>query len=302
MADEISDNEIHKRLLAALDADLAEFAKREDPLPEAPVPKAMVSTGFPLLDKGATSKESVQATPAAPTSLAVDYKGEEHRVAAPGGSLLARLKDQAAARIAEENQRGDIQEQTRRQISDSLQQTYLYLRDFVNQVNIIKPAYPATYYLNEQLVFDKLTWREGRADLRKLEDPTDSRSVERVSLRYLLAGESPIVIDRENPAMEVLDRTLRDYDLKFTFDAFKNERARTERGRFTVQREIRAGLLFVADYATGDIRLRTLNVQRLGSAEYRIPADALDTATIEEIALLVLGESSQFVRRFKRVM
>ena len=302
MADEISDNEINKRLLAALDADLAEFAKRDDPLPEAPVPKAMVSTGFPRLDQGTTTQEATPATTPAPTSLAVDYKGEEHCVAAPGGSLLARLKDQAAARIAEESQRGDIQEQTRRQISDSLQQTYLYLRDFVNQVNIIKPAYPATYYLNEQLVFDKLAWREGRADLRKLEDATDSRWVERASLRYLLAGDAPIVVDRENPAMELFDRTLRDYDLKFSFEAFKNERARTERGRFTVQREIRAGLLFVADYAAGDIRLRTLNVQRLGSAEYRIPAEALDTSTIEEIALLVLGESSQFVRRFRRVM
>jgi hypothetical protein len=301
MADEEGDSEAKQRLLAELDAEIAEFAKRDIPLPEEHVPPAMVSTGFPRLDLKPAEKKDIAPSSKTP-ALAVDYRGEDHRVAVASGSLLARLKDQAAARLAEETQRVDLEEQTRRQISDSLQQTYLYLRDFVNQVNIIKPAYPGNYYLNEQLVFDKLSWREGRADLRKLEDATDTRRVERVTLRYLLAGDVPITIDRENPAMEILDRTLRDYDLKFTFEGFKNERARTERGRFTVQREIRAGLLFVADYATGDIRLRSLNVQRLGSAEYRIPADALDTPTIEEIALLVLGESSQFVRRFRRVM
>lgn len=289
-------DEQQKHVLAALNAEIERFA-RSDIKPQAEhVPPAMLSTGFPRLD-GAMQAPAKSASAAYPTLVE-----QEPPVPLPSaGSLLARLKHQAAAKLASEARRSDIDDRFRQQISDSLQSTYLYLRDLLLQINVVKPAYPADYYLSDQLVFDGLVWQEGRTDYRKLDDATDEQRFERVSLRYLLASEAPIVLEKESPAMELLNRTLHDFDLRFEREEFRNARARVERARFTIKREVRAGLLFVADYETGDIRLRTLNVQRFGSAEYRIPADALDHDTVEEMALLVLGESNQFVRRFTRV-
>lgn len=288
-------DEQQKLVLAALNAEIEYFAK-SDIKPDAEhVPPAMLSTGFPRLD-GAT-----QAPAHSPSPSCLPPAEQIPRSPPSTGGLLARLKQQAAEKLASEAQRSDIEDRLKQQISDSLQSTYLYLRDLLLQINIVKPAYPADYYLSDQLVFDGLVWQEGRTDYRKLDDATDEQRFERVSLRYLLANEAPIVLEKESPAMELLNRTLHDYDLRFELEEFKNARARVERARFTIRREVRAGLLFVADYEMGDIRLRTLNVQRFGSAEYRIPADALDHDAVEEMAMFVLGESNQFVRRFTRV-
>lgn len=289
--------EQQKRVLAALNDEIESFAKRDIKLEETRVPPAMLGTGFPRLDGALPVPDHAPAAPKPASSVAA----AEPAVTTPGGGLLARLKQQAAAKLAREAEHSDIQGRFNQQISDALQGTDRYLRDLVFQINLLKPDYPADYYLNDQLVFDGLAWREGRTDSRKLESATDAQLFERVSLRYLLAGNEPIVLEKENPGMELLVRTLNEYDLRFEMEEIKNARARVERGRFTIKREVRAGLLFVADYEKGDIRLRTLNVQRFGSAEYRIPADVLNQETVEEIALLVLGESNQFVRRFTRV-
>jgi hypothetical protein len=255
----------------------------------------MVATGFPKLD------ERAAALPARPVAPPSQTAAAEPVATTAGNSLLARLKQQAAEKQASDAKSTGLQEQQRRQISEALQSTYSYLKDLVDQINVLKPAYPGSYFLNDQLNFDGLTWQEGRADFRKLDSVTEDRLFDRVSLRYLLASPTPLVVEKENPGLETLRRTLNDFGLPFELQEIKNDRARTERGRFTVKREIRAGLLFVADYEVGDIRLRSLNVQRLGSAEYRIPAEIMTHDTVEEIALLVLGESNQFIRRFKRV-
>jgi hypothetical protein len=262
---------------------------------DQPMPPAMVSTGFPMKD----IREQKSVAPPPPQSSA-KAASEPVETSAPS-SLLARLKQQAAEKLASEAKQTGLHKQQKRVISDALSDTYSYLCDLTNQVNVLKPDYPSSYFISEHVNFDALAWQEGRADYRVIAGATEDRLLERVTLHYVLSGKEPIIAEKEYPGLELLTRTLNDHGLSFETKEFKNERGRTERSRFSIKREVRAGLLFVADYVAGDIRLRTLNVQRFGSAEYRIPAEILTHATVEEIALLVLGASNQFVLHFKRV-
>ncbi len=303
-------NDWETKQKALLD-DIDRFARGEARF-DVEVPPAMVSTGF--LPHDVAPPPAVAAAASGPAAIppaavtAVTEKAAPPPTPAPAapaapaaGGLLARLKQQAAEKQAAESSQAELDAARKREIDAALQDTYGYIRDLAEQLNVLKPAYPGGYFLVEPIHFQELAWQEGRADYRRVEGVTEERLLERVTLRYQLAAPTPLVVDKENPAMETLRRFLNDYGLAFELQEIRNDRGRTERGRFTIKREIRAGLQFVADYQAGDIRLRTLNVQRLGSADYRIPAAVLTHQTVEEIALLVLGESNQFVRRFKRV-
>ena len=222
--------------------------------------------------------------------------------AEPPVNLLDRLKQQAAEKLASEAKKTGLGEEQRRTISNALSDTFSYLREFTNQVNTLKPDFPTRHFIGDQVRFDGLAWKEGFPDFRLVPGATDNRTFERVSLRYILARKEAIVIEREHPQIELFARTLSDHGLVATTQDFKNNLGRTVRTRFEIKPEVICSLVFVADYTTGSIRLSTRNVQRLGLEEYGIPLDALTNATMEDLALLVLGASKQFVQRFKRII
>lgn len=230
------------------------------------------------------------------------------KVAAPaaeidsGSSLLLRLKQQAAEKLASEAKQSGLQQQQKAALNKALSNAYSYLCDFTKQVNVLKPEYPGVYVLSDQAKFDGLTWKEGFADYRFVPGTTEDRLFERVTLSYTLTGKDQIIVEREPPRIELFARSLHDNGLTAEVTEFKNNLGRVARTRFAIKREIRASLLLVGDYTTGEMRLRIVNVQRLGSEDYRIPVDELTQSALEEVALLVLGASKKFVQRFKRVI
>ena len=219
-----------------------------------------------------------------------------------GNSLLLRLKQQAAEKLASEAKQSGLQQQQKAALSKTLSNAYAYLCDFTKQVNVLKPEYPGVYVLSDQAKFDALTWKEGFADYRFLPGTTEDRMIERVTLGYTLTGKDPIIVEREPPRIDLFARSLHDNGLTAEVTEFKNNLGRVARTRFAIKREIRASLLLVGDYAAGEMRLRITNVQRLGSEDYRIPVDELTQSALEEVALLVLGASKKFIQRFKRVI
>ena len=219
-----------------------------------------------------------------------------------GSSLLVRLKQQAAEKLASEAKQTGLQQQQKAALSKALSNAYAYLCDFIKQVNVLKPDYPGAYILSDLAKFDALTWKEGFASYRLVPGAADDRLLERVTLSYTLTGTDPIIVEREPPRIEVFARLLDDNGLVADVTEFKNSLGRVARTQFAIKREVRASLLLVGDYTTGDMRLRITNIQRLGFEDYRIPVDELTQPALEEVALLVLGASKKFIQRFKRVI
>jgi len=221
--------------------------------------------------------------------------------AAPGGSLLERLKREAQTKQMTDSQRFSLQGQQQRFISDALQATFQYLREFCEQLNILKPPYPLSYNLLGVVNLDGLSWQEGRADFRLLPDASDERLTDQVTLRFRLASGQQLRIERENPAHEALRNALLEANIAFKEEEFRNQKAHVQRAVYSFPAEVKAGLAFAADYRAGDIRLLVRNIRRFGAAEYRVPFQILDQAAFEEIARLVLGEENRIEKIFRRV-
>lgn len=260
---------------------------------EAPA-KPAAKQGLPAIEAVRAQQPPPPPKPAAETAPAA-------APAAPGGSLLEKLKREALSKQMTDSQRFSLQIQQKRFISDALQGAFQYLREFSLQLNIIKPAYPLPYSLLNLVSFDDLTWQEGRADFRMVPDTAEDKLYEQVTLRFRLGSGRELRVERENPAHETFRAALFENNITFQEDGVRNERGHVSRTAFTFPCEVKAGLIFVADYKVGDIRLQLRNLQRFGSAEYRLAPEALTHEALEELGRLLIGETSRFEKMFRRV-
>lgn len=238
--------------------------------------------------------------PAAPVATPSVASPPAAATASGGGGLLAQLKRQAEEKLAATTRNVAVEAARLKRIDEGLRAAYRYLDDLAKQLNVIKPQFPADYPLGTLLRIEKPVWHESHADFRRKMGPTEDLPYENVTLRYILRGGSPIVLDKADHLVDTTRKMLGDFGLTFSLEEKRNLKGFVERGRFTIQPEIKAGLIFQADFEKGSLLLRTRNVQRFGSAAYDVPAEAITEQTLEEVALLILGQSSQFIQRFQR--
>lgn len=217
--------------------------------------------------------------------------------------LLAQLKQQAEAKLAGEEQQSSQLSRWQEAMSAALQRAFLYFDEFAKQLNVLKPAYGKTYPFFGVVDFDELHWQEGRADYRLQPVSTEERIFEQATLRFRLVADKKFRVSQENPAQEKLRKALFDHGIVFTVDEEKNDRARVEKATFTFPCEIKAGLLITGDAVQGELVLKLRNIERFGMMELRTTPEALDTAALDELARLILGQAGQALRleRFRRI-
>ena len=220
--------------------------------------------------------------------------------AAGGSSLLASLKQQAMAKLEGEEKKSTRHTELLQRASVALERAFLYLNDFSRQLNILKPPYEKAYSFFGVVDFDGMLWEEGRADFRMQQVSTDDRYYDQVTMRYRLHGDKQFRVTRENPAQEKLRKALFDHNITFTADEERNDRARVERATFTFPCEIKAGLLLVCSPETNDMVLRTRNIERFGTMEFRMAPEAINHESLDELALLILGKPSRIAQLWQR--
>lgn len=223
----------------------------------------------------------------------------EQAPAATAGNLLDQLRHQAEARQREMHSALAERNSANEAIDQALRHLFFYLHEFVQQLNILKPAIPRQYPLIEKHVLGDLTWHEGFADYR-----TQSQSagalVELVSFSYRLIGAALPPIERDGPAVERFRATLFDFGLPFTCKEYKNARSYVERAEFHVASEISVSARWRADFAKGMLILESRNLERLGSAVYTLRPQAVDQALLDEFGRLVLSQPNHFRDLAKR--
>jgi hypothetical protein len=220
---------------------------------------------------------------------------------APGGSLLEKLKREAEAKRLTDSQVLVNHGQRQRALSDALQAAFTYLREFCEQLNVLKPPYPLAYGLLNLVEMSGLTWQEGRTDYRLVPQAKDDKLFEQVTFRFRLSSGQKFRIERENPAHVAFRSALSDANIAFQEEEFRNARSHVERAVYIFPAEVKAGIGLSADYESGEIRMLVRNIRRFGAAEYRFPPDALTQDALEEIGRLVLGEESRIDKMFRRV-
>lgn len=217
----------------------------------------------------------------------------------PRGSLLSQLRQQAEHRQREQHSARAERTAINETIDRALKRLFFFLHDFVQQLNILKPAIPRNYPLADEQVLGALAWQEGFADYRT-QSPAAGALVELVSCTYRLAGGQPLHIQRDGPVFERFRSQLFDYGLRFECKESKNERRYTERADFEIQPEISVNARWRADFDKRLIILDARNLERLGSLSYAIRPQALDQAMLDDFGRLVLGLPNRFREQVTR--
>ncbi|MCX8086142.1 MAG: hypothetical protein N3C63_04470 [Rhodocyclaceae bacterium] len=286
---------------AQLLADIEEFS-RHGPVVGAEPAKPELhreTLAFPDLSQPAAERrEAVPPAPSVGATPTLEAPSSLGQVEA--NSLLARLKAQAQALQQDESQRGAQMELKAQILSATLGAAFHYIDDLIKQLNILKPAIPKEFIFPGNIVFSGLSWVEGAADFRMVPSATEDRRYESMSARFRLAAPKNIVIERDALGIEPFRKTLHDYNIVFKVEEKLNARHQPEAARFIFPCEIKAGFLIKADYERGDFVLRTRNIDRFGMMEFRLQAEELNHATLDELAHLFLGEKSRFLQMFRR--
>lgn len=241
------------------------------------------------IQKAATASSPASASAPAPSSAP---PGEIPAFNASPGSLLARLREAALAKQREER-RPDQKEQFIALASGAVEKTYRELKEIITPLNTAKPAYAKAYSLRGLPDFDELKWTDIDLDFRTRELSPTVKVFEQVTLRYHLAAKKALNVVREIPADAKLKQILEDERIEFSTLQERNNRGALLGTKFVIPCEVKAVLQLVGNFETGKLLLKLRNVERFGTAEYVVPAAAVTTEALHELAQFILGESRQ---------
>ncbi len=240
----------------------------------------------------ATASIPAPASEPAPTPTPAPAVEEHEAFNASPGSLLARLREAALAKQRKE-QRPEQKEQFIALVSAAVEKAYRQLQEIVTPLNTVKPAYAKAYSLRGLPDFDELKWTDIDLDFRTLELSPTLKVFEQVTLRYRLAAKKVLNVVREIPADDKLKRMLEEEKIEFSTLQERNDRGALVGTKFVIPCEVKAVLQLVGNFETGKLLLKLRNVERFGTAEYVVPAAAVTTEALRELAQFILGETRQ---------
>jgi len=277
--------------IEAFDLDAAERRVRRE---------ESVNSGAGMIDAALVFPEIVPvAAPRKPTASQPKEKAAQPELLLDGSNLLSQLRQQAELRRRELHNALADRTSANEQIDQALKHLFFFMHDFVQQLNIVKPAIPRDFVLLEKYAINQLVWQEGFADYR-----TQSQSagalVELVTFSCRLSGKGVPMIEKEGPAIERFRHILFDYGLPFTCKEFKNERSYVERAEFEIGGEVSVSARWRADFTKGVLVLETRNLERLGSALFTIHPQFVDYALLDDFGRLVLGQANHFRELLRR--
>ena len=216
-----------------------------------------------------------------------------------GPGLLDQLRQQAEACQSHRNAEHHHLSLLESRMDQALRQVFAYLHELVQQLNVIRPAIPRGYLVAGSQELQGLVWQQGFADYRSRPQSAGA-TMESVSFTYRLAGQKGLVMERDGTVAEQFRQALFDLNLNVKVEEFRNERRYLERARFTVQPEVKVNVRWEADLASGSLVVLARNLERLGSARYSMPPEAVNQALLDEFGRMVLGQAHQFPRLLSR--
>ncbi len=207
-------------------------------------------------------------------------------------SRLARLKELAQSKLLEEKK--DNRDESDKRISEALEQAFGYLKELTQQLNVVKPAFDKGYPLTGVPDFAGLKWFAGSVDFQKRQSAPGKQLFDRVTLNYRLSGDKQILVTVDSPRNERLKQLLAENRIEYTIKDALNARGFVESSTFMFSCEVKASVLMQANFETGCIQLRTINVGHFGVLEYQIEHVVITPEALEEFAGFILGEEQQF--------
>lgn len=215
---------------------------------------------------------------------------------APVGRLEA-LKRAAQAKLAEEARAAQLDPRKDREqrVSEALGRAYRYFKEMVEQLDVVKPAYPGKGYAIPGVPeFGDFAWDFGKVDLDTREIAPETSIFTRVTLDFRLSKGKPMLkVVRDFPGCERLQQLLKDNGIQFSCHETRNQRGALTQMAFGIPCEVIARVELAGNFDSGRLLLRMRNVERFGMTEHVIAPEAVTQESLEELTGVILGETSK---------
>ncbi len=210
---------------------------------------------------------------------------------------LAALKQAAQAKRDEEasKPKSETKEAREDRVSKALERIYWYLKDLVEQLDVLQPDYPNKgYAIHGVPEFTDFAWDLGKLDLTTKETSPITKLFTQVVLDFRLSKQKPMLkIDRDLAGVEKLKQSLKDYGLAFHMSDTRNAHGAIVKATFSFPCEVMAKVEFIGKFDAGKLLMKTRNIERFGMMEFTIAPEAVTPESLGELTGFILGETSK---------
>jgi len=210
--------------------------------------------------------------------------------------LLDDLKRQAdMVRTHDSLQRSNLQENTR-VVDEAMHRAFLYLLELFKQLEVLKPATPTVYDIEGVGVLKDMKYAGGFVDPRKRKfGDRDVYDYMDFYVKWAAAGN--LVIERDMPhTIKKVRDMLWAANIKAAEVETKTAYGSLGKVKFTIPVAINVNFTLKADIEGRRLLFYGKNALRLATDDFVVPADELTDEMLEELAKLLLGQRSNFMR------
>ena len=213
--------------------------------------------------------------------------------------LLDDLKKEAESLQNQEAARTQSLRSNAVQVDQAMRKVFHYMNELFKQLNVVKPACARTYDLPNVGQIAGLAQSDYRIEYRTvLKDNKDH--FETLNVSYKRSKPEQFEVKRESELIERFRDILWQNNLRFTSEAFRNERRVIVYELFKINCEILCAAEIQADYDEGVIRFKLKNIEEFGTTVYTLDPASIEDRALEELAKLFIGKTEAGFREFNR--
>jgi hypothetical protein len=210
--------------------------------------------------------------------------------------LLDDLKRQAdMVRTHGSLQRSNLQENVR-VVDEAMHRAFLYLLELFKQLDVLKPGNPTPYDIESVGTLRDLKYAGAFIDPRK------KKFAEREVYDYMdfyvkWAAPTTMVVERDMPhTIKKVKDMLWKFNVKFTEVETKTSYGSISKVQFTIPAAGTVNFTLKADIEGRRLLFDAKNALQLGIDEFVVPADELSDDVLEELAKMLIGQRSNFIK------
>ena len=210
--------------------------------------------------------------------------------------LLDDLKRQAdMVRTHDSLQRSNLQENTR-VVDEAMHRAFLYLLELFKQLEVLKPATPTVYDIEGVGVLKNMKYAGGFVDPRKRKFG-DRDVYDYMDFYVKWAAPGNLVVERDMPhTIKKVRDMLWASNIKAAEVETKTAYGSLGKVKFTIPVAINVNFTLKADIEGRRLLFYGKNALRLATDDFVVPADELSDEMLEELAKVLLGQRSNFMR------
>ena len=209
-------------------------------------------------------------------------------------SLLDELRTQYEAARTSPHEHKDVP--GFQEIDAQLRKAYRWLEKAIAYLDGLHPPIEHRFDLGHGLVFASPRFERGfvgQHEQRIVGFPV----LDEINITYQIVAAAPVPIEFASGGVALVEKVLDAAGLQYTARRVEDPAGTVHKCAFTIPPEIPAAISFQADYRTGSVQVRLINVDRFDRVSLEFHSSSIDEPALEDLVRLVLGRSDAFLRR-----